>query len=190
MCVPAVIFVMILPSGFCDRMHCTSLQLVIADPMCPASSDSKVMFAHIGFSGRWPFGLSSLSVELDIGGFEHGHSFPEGVRAPISALYSAFWTWVSSRRRYLRGRQREDKDLDNHPYRGSKGRTKAGIIESTIPPSSINGLSKRYLKNKKSGPSVARGAGNVIPVSSRRRYGEDDCRGRCCNVWTAKCIGQ
>ena len=96
-CVPNVIFVVILPSGFRDRMHCTSLQLVIADPMCPASSNSKVMFAQIGFSGRWPFGLSSSSVELDIRGFEHGHNFPEGVRAPIPTPYSAFWTWVSSR---------------------------------------------------------------------------------------------
>ena len=104
MCVPVVIFVVILPSGFRDRMHCTNLQLVIADPICPAASDSKVMFAHIGFSGRWPFGLLSSSVELGIEGFEHGHCFPEGVRAPNSALYSAFWTWVSSRRQYLRGR--------------------------------------------------------------------------------------
>ena len=129
MCVPVVIFVVILLSGFRDQMHCTSLQLVIADPMCPASSNSKVMFAHIGFSGRWPFGLSSSSVELGIGGLEHGHSFPEGVRAPISARYSTFWTWVSSRRRYLRGRRREDKDPDSHPYRGSRGRAKAGIVE-------------------------------------------------------------
>ena len=69
MCVPTVIFVVILPSGFLDRMHCTSLQLVIADPMCPVALDSKVMFAHIGFSGRWPIGLSSSSVELGKGGF-------------------------------------------------------------------------------------------------------------------------
>ena len=71
MCVPAVIFVVILLSGFRDRMHCTSLQLVIAKPMYPASSDSKVMFAYIAFSGRWPIGLSSFSVELGIGGLEH-----------------------------------------------------------------------------------------------------------------------
>ena len=97
MCVRAVIFVVILPSSFRDRMHCTSLQLVIADPMCPAASDSKVMFAHIGFSRRWPISLSSSSVELGIGGLEHGHNFPEEVRSPISAPYSEFWTWVSSR---------------------------------------------------------------------------------------------
>ena len=149
MCVPAVIFVVILPSGFRDQMHCTSLQLVIADPMCPAASDSKVMFAHRGFSGRWPIDLSSSSVELGIGGLEHGHSFPEGVRAPISARYSVLWTWVSSRQRYLKGRRREDKDLDSHPYRGRMRRAKAGIIESTIPPSWIAGLSKWYLQNKK-----------------------------------------
>ena len=149
MCVPAVIFVVILLSGFRDRMHCTNLQLVIAEPMCPASSDSKVMFAHIAFSGRWPIGLLSLSVELGIGGLEHGHNFPEGVQAPISARYSAFWTWVSSRRRYLRGRQREDKVPDSHPYRGRRGRAKAGIVEFTIPPSWIDGLSKWYLQNRK-----------------------------------------
>ena len=117
-----MIFVVILQSGFHDRMHCTSLQLVIADPMCPVSSDSKVMFVHIGFSRRWPISLSSSSVELGIRGLEHGHSFPKGIRAPISARYSALWTWVSSRRRYLRERQREDKDLDSHPYRGRRGR--------------------------------------------------------------------
>ena len=149
MCVPTVIFVVILPSGFHDRMHCTSLQLVIADPICPAASDSKVMFPHIGFSGRWPIGLSSSFVELGIRVLEHGHSFPEGVRAPISAPYSAFWTWVSLTRRYLKGREREDKDSDSHPYRGRMGRAKAGIVESTIPPSWIAGLSKWYLQNKK-----------------------------------------
>ena len=149
MCVPAVIFVVILPSGFRDRMHCTSLQLVIADPICPTASDSKVMFPHIGFSGRWPISLLSSSVELGIGGLEHGHSFPEGVRAPISTRYSALWTWVSSRRRYLRRGHREDKDPDSHPYRGRMGRAKAGIVESTIPPSWIAGLSKWYWQNKK-----------------------------------------
>ena len=84
-----MIFVVILPSGFRDRMHCTSLQLVIADPICPAALDSKVIFPHIGFSGRWPISLSSSSVELGMGDLEHGHIFPEGVRAPISARYSA-----------------------------------------------------------------------------------------------------
>ena len=149
MCVPAVIFVVILPSGFSDQMHCISLQLVIADPMCPAASDSIVTFALIGFSGRWPIGLSSLSVELSIGGLEHGHSFPKGVRAPISARYSALWRWVSLRRRYLKGRRREDKDPDSHPYKGRMGRANAGIVESTILPSWIAGLSKWYLQNKK-----------------------------------------
>ena len=142
MCVPAVIVVVIVPSGFRDQMHCTSLQLVIAHPICPAVLDSEVMILHPGFFGRWPINLSSSFVELGIGGLEHGHSFPEGVRAPISARYSALWTWVSSRRRYLRGREREDKDLDSHPYRERMGRAKAGIVESTIPPSWIARLSK------------------------------------------------
>ena len=82
-------------------------------------------------------------------GLEHGHSFPEGVRAPISAQYSVLWTGVSSRRRYLGGREREDKDPDTHPYRGRMGRAKAGIVESTIPPSWIAGLTKWYFKIKK-----------------------------------------
>ena len=135
-----MIVVVIVPSGFRDRMHCTSLQLVIAHPIYPPALDSKVMIPHVGFSGRWPIGLSSSSVELGIGGLEHGHSFPEGVRAPISAQYSALWTWVSSRRQYLGGREREDKDPDTHPYRGGMGRAKAGIVDSTIPPSWIAGL--------------------------------------------------
>ena len=80
---------------------------------------------------------------------EHGHSFPEGVRAPISAHYSVLWTGVSSRRRYLGGREREDKDPDTHPYRGRMGRAKAGIVESTIPPSWIAGLTKWYFEIKK-----------------------------------------
>ena len=87
-CVPAVIVVVILPSGFRDRMHCRSLQLVIVHPICPAASDSEVMIPHIGFSRRWPIGLSSSSVELGIRGLEHSHTFPEGIRAPISARYS------------------------------------------------------------------------------------------------------
>ena len=139
----------ILPYRFRDRMHCTSLQLVIADPICPTASDSKVMFRHIGFSGRWPIGLSSSSVELGIGVLEHGQSFPEGVQAPIFARYSALWTWVSSTRRYLRKGHREDKDPDSHPYRGRMERAKASIVESTIPPSWIASPSQWYLQNKK-----------------------------------------
>ena len=92
-----MIVVVIVLSSFRDRMHCTSLQLVIAHPICPPALDSEVMIPHVNFSRRWPIGLSSSSVELGIGGLEHGHSFPEGVRAPISAWYSALWTWVSSR---------------------------------------------------------------------------------------------
>ena len=50
-------------------MHCASLQLVIAHPICPPTLDSKVMIPHVGFCGRWPIGLSSSSVELGKGGF-------------------------------------------------------------------------------------------------------------------------
>ena len=135
-----MIVVVIVPPGFCDRMHCTSLQLVIAHPICLPTLDSEVMIPHVGFSGRWPIGLLSSSVELGIEGLEHGHSFPEGVHAPISARYSALWTWVSSRRRYLGGGEREDKDPNTHPYRGAMGRAKAGIVDSKIPPSWIAGL--------------------------------------------------
>ena len=95
------------------------------------------MIPHVGYCGRWPIGLSSLSVELGKGGFGSRSQFPEGVRAPISAQYSVLWTGVSSRRRYLGGREREDKDPDTHPYTGRMGRAKAGIVESTIPPSWI-----------------------------------------------------
>ena len=135
-----MIVVVMVPSGFRDRMHCTSLQLVIAHPICLLALGSEVMILHVGFSGRWPIGLLSSSVELGIGGLKHSHSVPEGVRAPISARYYALWTWVSSRLRYLGGREREDKDPDSHPYRGRMGRAKAGIVESTIPASRIAGL--------------------------------------------------
>ena len=107
------------------------------------------MIPHVRFYGRWPIGLSSSSVELGIGGLEHGHSFPERVRAPISARYSALWTRVSLRRRYLEGREREDKDPDTHPYTRRIGRAKAGIVGSTIPPSWIAGLTKWYFHIKK-----------------------------------------
>ena len=140
---------MIVPSGFRDRMHCTGLHLVIVHPMCPPALDSAIMIPHVGFCGRWPIGLSSSSVELGKRGFGQGHSFPEGVRAPISAWYSALWTGVSSRRRYLGGREREDKDPDSHPYRGRMGRAKAGIARSMIPPSWIVGLTKCYFQIKK-----------------------------------------
>ena len=61
MCVRALTIVVIVASGFYDCMHCTSLHLVIAVRMCPASSESKVMFAHIGQSGSWLFELSASS---------------------------------------------------------------------------------------------------------------------------------
>ena len=144
-----MIVVVIVPSGFRDQMHCRSLQLVFAHSMCPPALDSEVMILHVGFFGRWPIGLSSSSVELGMGGLEHGHSFPEGVRAPISARYSALWTWVLSRQRYLGGREREDKDPDSHPYTGRMERAKAGIVESTISSSWIARLSKWYFQIKK-----------------------------------------
>ena len=56
---------------------------------------------------------------------------------------------VSSRRRYLGGREREEKDRDTHPYRGRMGRAKAGIVGSTIPASWIAGLRKWYFQLKK-----------------------------------------
>ena len=56
---------------------------------------------------------------------------------------------VSSRRRYLGGREREEKDQDTHLYRGRMGRAKAGIVESTIPPSWTAGLRKWYFQLKK-----------------------------------------
>ena len=70
------------------------------------------------------------------------------------------------------------------------GRAKAGIVESTIPTSWTAGLRKWYFQLKKQGQAVPGGVGNVNPVSSRRRYREDDCRGRCCNVWRAEYVGQ
>ena len=79
---------------------------------------------------------------------EHGHSFPEGVCAPISAQYFVLRTGVSSRRPYLGGGERKDKDPDSHSYRGRMGRAKAGIVESTIPPSWIVGLTKWYFEIK------------------------------------------
>ena len=79
MCDRALTIVMIVASGFYDCMHCTSLHLVIAVRMCPASSESKVMFAHTGRSGSWLFGLSASSGELGMGGFEHGQRFSQVV---------------------------------------------------------------------------------------------------------------
>ena len=96
-------------------MHCTSLHLVIAVRMCPVSLESKIMFAHTGQSGSWLFGLSASSGELGMGGFEHAQRFSQVVGAPISNPYSEFRIWVSSRRRYLRGGQTQDKESDTDP---------------------------------------------------------------------------
>ena len=53
---------------------------------------------------------------------------------------------VSSRRRYLGGREREEKDRYIHPYKGRMGRAKAGIVGSTIPASWTAGLRKWYFQ--------------------------------------------
>ena len=103
MCVRALTIVVIVASGFYDCMHCTSLHVVIAVCMCLASSESEVMVAHKGQSGSGIFRLSASCGELGMGGFEQGQGFSQVVRALISAPYSEFRTWVSSRRRYLRG---------------------------------------------------------------------------------------
>ena len=50
-----------------------------------------------------------------MGGYEHDERFSPLVRAPISAAYSGFQTWVSSRRQYLRGGRREDMESNNDP---------------------------------------------------------------------------
>ena len=115
MCVRALTIVVIVAFGFYDCMHCTSLHVVIAVRMCPTSLESKVMFVHTGRSGSWLFGMSASSGELGMGGFEHGQRFSQVVQAPISAPYSGLWTWVLSRRRYLRGGRRQDKELDTDP---------------------------------------------------------------------------
>ena len=70
MCVRALTIVVIVASGFYDCMHCTSLHLVSVVRMCPMSSESKVMFTHIGRCGSWLFGLSASSGELGMEDFE------------------------------------------------------------------------------------------------------------------------
>ena len=83
-----MIVVVIVPSGFRDRMQCTSLQLVIAHPICPSALDSEVMIPHVGFCGRWPIGLSSSSVEFGKGGFGARSQFSR--RSLCSYLCSVF----------------------------------------------------------------------------------------------------
>ena len=115
MCVQALTTVVIVASGFYDCMHCTSVHVVIMVCMCPASLESEVMVAQKGRFGSGIFGLPLSCGELGMGGYEHGQRFSPLVRAPISAPYSEFQTWVSSRRRYLRGGRREDKESDSDP---------------------------------------------------------------------------
>ena len=83
-----MIVVVIVPSGFRDRMHCASLQLVIAHPMCPPALDSEVMILHVGFCGRWPIGLSSSFVVLGKGGFGARSQFSR--RSSCSYFCSVF----------------------------------------------------------------------------------------------------
>ena len=79
---------------------------------------------------------------------EQGHNF-QGVLAPIPTRCSALWTGISSRQRYLGGREREEKDRDTHPHRRRMGRAKAGIVGSTIPASWTARLRKWYFQLKK-----------------------------------------
>ena len=83
-----MIVVVIVPSGFRDRMHCASLQLVIAYPICLPALDSEVMIPHVGFYGRWPIGLSSSSIELGKGGFGERSQFSR--RSSCFYFYSVF----------------------------------------------------------------------------------------------------
>ena len=70
-------------------MHCASLQLVIAHPICLPTLDSEVMIPHVGFCGRWPIGLSSSSVELGKGGFGARSQFSQ--RSSCSYFCSVFY---------------------------------------------------------------------------------------------------
>ena len=70
-----MIVVVIVPSGFRDRMRCRSLHLVIAHPMCLPALDSAIIIPHVGFCGRWPIALSSSSVELGNRGIGAGSQF-------------------------------------------------------------------------------------------------------------------
>ena len=115
MCVQALTIVVIVASGFYDCMHCTSVHVVIAVRMCPTSSESEVMVAQRGKSRSGIFGLPLSCGELGMGGYEHSQRFLPLVRARISAPSSGFVIWVSSRRRYLRGGQREDKESNSDP---------------------------------------------------------------------------
>ena len=77
MCVRALTIVLIVASGFYDCMHCTSLHVVIAVRMCPASSESEVMFVHRGRSGSGLFRLSASCGEFGMGGLEHSQRFSQ-----------------------------------------------------------------------------------------------------------------
>ena len=81
---------MIVASGFYDCMHCTSVHVVIAVRMCPASSESEVKVVQRGRSRSGLFGLLASYGELGMGVYEHSQRFSQLVQAPISAPYSGF----------------------------------------------------------------------------------------------------
>ena len=120
---------MILVSGFYDCMHCTSVHVVSLVRMCPASSEAEVMVAHRGRSGRGLIRFAASYGELGMGGFEHGQRFSQLLRAPISAPYSEFRAWISSRRRYLRGGRREEKESNSDQWIGSSGKVVGGYCQ-------------------------------------------------------------
>ena len=82
MYVRALTIVVIVAFEFYDCMHCTSMHVVIAIRMCPASSESEVMVVQRGRSGSGLFGLPASCGELGMGGYEHGQRFSLLVRAP------------------------------------------------------------------------------------------------------------
>ena len=107
-------------------MHCTSVHVVSPVRMCLASSEAEVMVAHRGQSGSGLTGFAASCEELGMGGFEHGQRFFQLLRVPISAPYSGFRAWVSSRRRYLRGGRREELESDSDQWIGSSGKVAGG----------------------------------------------------------------
>ena len=113
-------------SRFYDCMHCRSVHVGSPVCMCPASSEAEVMVAHRGRSGSGLTGFAASYGELGMGGFEHGQRFSQLVRPPISAPYSGFRAWVSSRRRYLRGGRREEWESDSDQWIGSSGKVAGG----------------------------------------------------------------
>ena len=102
------------------------MHVVIAVRICPASSEAEVMVAQRSRSGSGLLGFAASCAELGMGGFQHGQQFSQVVGAPISAPYSRFRAWVSSRRRYLTGGRRQEKEWDSDPWIGSSGKVAGG----------------------------------------------------------------